>query len=79
MGQATLNIIVIPKRMLTRAEGASYCGRPLKRFGVECPVRPIRFANDDIRYDIQDLDGWLDSLKNGHEDTNVESIIARLN
>ncbi len=78
MGQATLNLIVIPKRMLTKAEGASHCGRPVKRFEIECPVRPIRFGNGDIRYDIQDLDGWLDSLKSGHEDSDAESMIARL-
>jgi hypothetical protein len=78
MSQATLNIVVIPKRILTKVEAASHCGRPVKRFEVECPVQPIRFPNDDVRYDIHDLDKWLDSLKVGQEDFNMESIIQRL-
>jgi hypothetical protein len=78
MGQATLNLIVIPKRMLTKAEGASHCGRPVKRFEVECPVKPIRFENGDVRYDVRDIDEWLDSLKMGDNDSDVESIIERL-
>lgn len=78
MTQTTLNIAVIPKRMLTKAEAAAHCGRPVKRFEAECPVRPIQFGNGDIRYDIQDLDAWLDSLKSGHDDSDLVSIINRL-
>jgi len=78
MAQATINLITIPKRMLTRAEAASHCGRPVKRFEVECPIRPIRFPNGDERYDVQDIDEWLDSLKTGHEDFAVEAILERL-
>jgi hypothetical protein len=78
MGQATLNVIMIPKRMLTKAEAASHCGRPVKRFELECPVRPVRFGNGDLRYDIQDLDTWLDGLKAGHDDPNVETIVDEL-
>jgi hypothetical protein len=78
MGQTTINLITIPKRILTEAEAASHCGRSVKRFGIECPVKPIRFPNGDERYDIQDLDAWLDSLKAGHQDVDVESIVERL-
>ena len=78
MGQATLNLIVVPKRMLTKVEAASHCGRPVKRFEIECPVQPIRFQNGDLRYDVQDLNGWLDSLKAGHDDSDVETIIGKL-
>jgi hypothetical protein len=78
MGQATLNVIMIPKRMLTKAEAASHCGRPVKRFELECPVQPIRFGNGDLRYDVQDLDRWLDSLKAGHDHSGMESIVDRL-
>lgn len=78
MGQATLNLVIVWKRMLTKAEAASHCGRPVKRFEIECPVTPIKFENGDLRYDVRDLDEWLDSLKEGHGDSDVESIIKRL-
>jgi hypothetical protein len=78
MGQATLNVTFVPKRMLTKVESACHCGRPVKRFEIECPVRPIRFENGDLRYDVHDLDRWLDSLKAGYEESDVETIINRL-
>jgi hypothetical protein len=78
MAHATLNVIVVPKRMLTKTEAACHCGRPVRRFEVECPVRPIRFQNGHERYDIRDLDEWLDSLKTGHDNSDVESIIEKL-
>jgi hypothetical protein len=77
MASATLQLTIIPKRMLTKAEGAHHCGRPLKRFEVECPVRPIRFANGDLRYDVNELDLWLDSFK-GSSMNDAEAIVARL-
>lgn len=77
MPSATLNLVIVPKRMLSRAEAAQHCGRPVKRFEVECPVTPIRFPNGDPRFDIRDLDAWLDGLKGGgHDDT--EAIVERL-
>jgi hypothetical protein len=40
-------------------------------------VKPIRFPNGDLRYDVRDLDEWLDGLKGGgHHD--AEAIVARL-
>jgi hypothetical protein len=35
MTSATLQLNVIPKRMLTKAEAAHHCGRPVKRFEAE--------------------------------------------
>jgi hypothetical protein len=75
--QTTLNIAVIPKRMLTKTEAAAHCGRPVKRFAIECPIRPIQFENGDVRYDLRDLDAWLDSLKSNDE-FDLESIVDRL-
>jgi hypothetical protein len=77
MTLATLQINITPKRMLTKAEAAHHCGRPVKRFEVECPVRPVQFANGDLRYDVRDLDAWLDSLKGG-KSSDADDIIARL-
>jgi hypothetical protein len=78
MPSATLQINVIPKRMLTKPEAAHHCGRSNSRFVIECPVAPIRFVNGDLRYDVQDLDRWLDSLKAGSGDHDADAIVARL-
>jgi hypothetical protein len=77
MASATLQINVIPKRMLTKAEAAHHCGRSVKRFEIECPCAPVKFENGDQRFDIQDLDHWLDSLKVG-ADQDADAIVARL-
>lgn len=78
MKTATLNISVLSKRMLTKSEAAHHCGRPVKRFNIECPVTPIRFDNGDIRFDVHDLDKWLDTLKPGDHSAEVEAIVERL-
>jgi hypothetical protein len=78
MASATLQINVIPKRMLSKSEGAHHCGRSVKRFEVECPCQPVRFPNGDLRYDVQDLDGWLNTLKAGRTADEADAIIARL-
>jgi hypothetical protein len=78
MSSAVLQINVIPIRMLTVAEGARHCGRSLTRFKIECPIKPIRFPNGDVRYDVQDLDVWLTSLKAGTGDYDTDAIVAKL-
>jgi hypothetical protein len=77
MTSATLQLNIIPKRMLTVAEGAHHCGRPVKRFKVECPVSPVKFPNGDLRYDVRDLDTWIDTLKVG-KSSEADEIVARL-
>jgi hypothetical protein len=77
MTLATLQLNVIPKRMLTKAEAAHHCGRPVKRFEVECDIAPVKFSNGDKRYDVRDLDAWLDRLKAG-ETSEADAIISRL-
>lgn len=78
MATATLNLSVVNKRMLTKAEAAHYCGMKVKHFEIDCPVRPVRVANHDLRWDIRDLDEWLDGLKDTKVDETVDSIVARL-
>jgi hypothetical protein len=78
MASAVLQINVIPIRMLTMAEAARHCGRPLTRFKIECPVQPITYLNGDKRYDVQDLDLWINSLKAGAGDHDADAILARL-
>lgn len=77
MALATLQVSIIPKRMLTQTEAAHHCGRSLARFKIECPVPPVVFANGDRRWDVEDLDAWLNSLK-GAESASIDSILARL-
>ena len=78
MSSATLQINVIPKRMLTEKEAAHHCGRPVGRFKMECPCHPVAFPNGDRRFDVKDLDGWLDSLKAGNSNEDADAIVARL-
>jgi hypothetical protein len=77
MASATLQISVIPKRILTKSEAAHHCGRSVKRFDIECPCAPIKFPNGDVRFDVQDLDRWLDTVKAG-ADHHADDIVARL-
>jgi hypothetical protein len=37
MSSATVQINVVPKRLLRKGEAASYCGRSVKRFEAEAP------------------------------------------
>jgi len=76
MSLAVLTLNVISKRMLTKREAAEHCGRSVKEFEHECPASPIKFANGDVRYDVRDLDRWLDTLKTGAQDS--AAIIKRL-
>jgi hypothetical protein len=76
MSSAIVNLTIIAKRMLSKREAAEHCGRSLKRFEAECPVAPVRFPNGDLRYDVRDLDGWLDTLKSKGEDS--ATILQRL-
>lgn len=76
MSSTTVSLKFTPKRMLEKREAAEHCGRPLKRFELECPVSPVRFPNGDLRFDVKDLDQWLDQLKENAQDS--ESILRRL-
>jgi hypothetical protein len=78
MAIATLNLNVLQKRMLTKNEAADHCGRSVKRFEIECPVQSVRFANGDRRWDVRDLDAWIDSLKVGFSDNDSQTIVDRL-
>jgi len=78
MSSATLQINWQPKRMLTKSEAAHHCGRSVTRFQIECPVAPVRFDNGDLRWDVQDLDVWINSLKAGTADHDADAIVARL-
>jgi hypothetical protein len=67
----------VPKRMMAKAEAAHYCGRSIKSFEAECHVTPVRFGNGQVRYDVNDLDAWLDQLKTGTS-SDADDILGRL-
>lgn len=72
MPSANFNVVYQPIRLLKTGEAAKYCGLALSKFKRECPASPIEFAQNQIRYDVQDLDKWIDGLKletdeNSHE------------
>jgi hypothetical protein len=73
---ASLHIVTVPRRLLTRTEAAYHCGRDTRQFGRECPVQPIRFSNGNLRWDVRDLDRWIDSLKS--EALGIDEIVKRL-
>ncbi len=76
MASATLNIKLAPRRMLKPKEAADYCGLPVKRFPVACQVSPVKMPDGARLYDMQDLDRWIDALKDGA--TSDDDIIGRL-
>jgi hypothetical protein len=76
MNAVVLHLTIVSKRMLTLREAAQHCGRSVKRFEIECPAAPVMFPNGDHRFDVHDLDKWLDSFKSGDDD--ADAIIARL-
>ena len=54
------------RRLLTPMEAAAYCGAPsLAKWTAACHVRPLAIysGRGGIRYDVADLDKWIDSLK----------------
>jgi len=76
MNSATLNIRVNPRRMLKAGEAAEYCGLSVDQFKCQCPLAPVEFGNARKRYDMHDLDKWLDTL--GGPSTEADAILARL-
>ena len=71
-----INLRILTKRMLSKTEAAQHCGRSIRRFEIECSVTPIQFPNGDRRWDVRDLDHWLDTLKGDPID--AREIVDRL-
>ena len=63
--------------MLSAREAAEYCGVPQKKFSGVCRVSPVQLPGVDLRYDIRDLDEWLDGLKAGMPNGD-DDIIGKL-
>jgi hypothetical protein len=79
MTSAVVNLSIVEKRMLTKAEAARRCGRSPRRFELECDVAPVCFPNGDKLYDVRDVDAWLDRLKgNAGAAADTDDIVRRL-
>ena len=78
MSLATLQINVTPRRILTEREAALYCGHSLPKFKGRCPVTPVLFPSGEKKYDMRDLDKWLDELKGAEIGTSDDDILKRL-
>lgn len=57
-------------RLLKRQQAAAYCGVSVPTFAAICPIVPIALGVGKRleRYDVRDLDEWIDSLKREHID-----------
>ncbi|WP_282608427.1 hypothetical protein [Pelagibius sp. Alg239-R121] len=78
MPHATFHVTYQPIRLLKASEAARYCGMALAKFKRECPYAPIQLAQNAIRYDIQDLDKWIDGLKLGEDESSDEYWLSKL-
>lgn len=77
MSLATLNVRMTPRRMLTEREAADYCGMSPKRFPTSSRIMPVDMPDGQKRYDIRDLDSFIDNLKTGAVDSD-DDILRKL-
>lgn len=68
------------RRLLPIKDAAAYCGIPRSYFPSICPARPIKlYEKAHPRYDIFDLDKWIDLMKSGAKDEGSDDdIISKL-
>lgn len=71
-----------PRRLLNGKEAASYCGISPSTFARVCDVRPVMLGRDNDslkRFDIRDLDAWIESKKvaNQNEANSKADLIDR--
>ena len=66
----------LARRMLNRNEAAAYCGLGLN---VPIPVAPkrVRPGKQGLRYDVRDLDHWIDNLENGEHVESEDDLLNR--
>ena len=76
MPSASINLRVQPFRLLSKVDAAHYCGLPIKLFEKVCPVLPLDMGRAERRWDVQDLDRWIDGKKGDHDD--ADDIVGRL-
>jgi predicted DNA-binding transcriptional regulator AlpA len=55
--------VSLAPRLLTKTEAAAYCGMSPQIFDRVCPVRPLRFSERLVKFDVTDVDSWIERLK----------------
>ena len=78
MGNASLNINFVDKRMYKESEAASYSGLTVQSFKATCPVQPVELCPGKKLYDKRDLDTWIDNVKTGTELLSQDAILGKL-
>jgi len=64
-------------RLLKKGQAAAYCGLSESAFLRICPVGPLNLGKSILRWDIVEIDKWIDSLSIGNVD--IQSMIDGLN
>ena len=67
-------------RLLTKGDAVAYYRMSCPTFQQVCPVSPIAFGKGKrlIRYDVRDLDEWLDRLKENGAPSSADGWLGRL-
>ena len=66
-------------RLMSKAHAAAYCDMSISAFTRHCAVRPIGFGDDRlVRWDRDDLDAWVSSLKTGGHATSLTMTAAEM-
>ena len=70
----------ISPRLLTRQQAATYCGVSIGVFNTACPVQAVALSSDkrSERYDVHQLDEWIDRLRTGEAKTSPQSWLDRI-
>jgi predicted DNA-binding transcriptional regulator AlpA len=53
-------------RLVTKSEAAAFCGISRAAFDRICPIQPIELESGNkrlLRYDVEDIEDWIDGLK----------------
>lgn len=74
----SLNIVMTPRRLLTKAEAAQMCNMSGIAFDRLCPVRAVDLGDGKVRYDVRDLDDWIDGVKSSTPTESDDAILERL-
>lgn len=67
-------------RLLNKAQAATYCGMSIGSFSENCRVMPIRVQPGlrGLRYDIEDLNDWIERQKASPDVINPVELIEEL-
>lgn len=78
MAFQTMKVTTKPARLVTVREAADYCRLPQRKFEAQCPAKPIIFETGEKRYDLHDIDPWLDGLKADGMAHSQDEILGKL-